>query len=218
MPTPVPRRRRTRSRRTTRRLHRTRRHRQRGGYGPEEGTPRQDLSEWVRIAKEKAGTIDTEGDLSYSIPEKLKDERLTLTLKTAPALPPPSSASEISGVTFTAETLIAAAARMVVGLGDGTFSSPQVFKDTIGNLQQEGPNKEDTAPLLNFMRKLEQRLRGDPEQMIELTNVEIYPLYIWFAVANYDRALTEDALVPFLGPVADPEPTVPTPAPAPIEE
>jgi hypothetical protein len=56
------------------------------------------------------------------------------------------------------------------------------------------------------------------EQVINLTDEEIYPLYIWYAVANYDIQTTEDALVPILSEEPAMSVTEPTPAPSPIAE
>ena len=202
-------RRRTRSRRTTRRLHRTRRHRQRGGV-------RKDLTEWTNIVKREWSALDKTIGLGYSIPEKLKRDELTLTAQNAPALPRLTGASEAFGdASPTAQTLLAAAASMVEQLGAETFSSPQTFKDNITALQS-GPSGQDYSRLLTFMSELEAHLRS--EQVINLTDEEIYPLYIWYAVANYDIQTTEDALVPILSEEPAMSVTEPTPAPSPIAE
>lgn len=205
---PMPRRRRTRSRRTTRRLHRTRRHRQRGGEGP---SSRKDLTEWINSVKQVVAALGKSLALDDSISEKLKRDELTLTRENAPLLPRLTGASEAfgsSGKEASEEHLLAAAASIVEQLGADTFASPRAFKEKITRLRND-PSNENIGQLLEFMSDLERHLRGD-EQVVNLTDDGIYPLYIWFAVANYDLSTTDDVLVPILSDA----PTEPTPGPS----
>ena len=192
-------RRRTRSRRTTRRLHRTRRHRQRGGVNTVLPTSRKDLTDWTNIVKTLAEGLHGKMGLDDSIPEKLKNEELTLTRDNAPLLPRLTGASEAfgsSGNEASAEHLLAAAASIIQQLKPETFATPRTFKQKIEFLKSN-PSSEDVGPLLEFMSDLERHLRKS-EQVVNLTNEEIYPLYLWFAIANYDITKTDDELVPLL--------------------
>jgi len=190
-------RRRTRSRRTTRRLHRTRRHRVRYQFGGA-GDGRIDLEIWKATVAAKRGDPELKGRLDYSIAEKLKMPDSPLTRETAPLLPSIQGKSEFAAAEQDAQTLLAAAASMVSQLGADTFSSPQAFKDKITALNNDPNLRESTSKLRAFMAELEKELSGKQEP-IDLTNETNYPLFIWFAIANYDIGNTEEVLVPILG-------------------
>jgi hypothetical protein len=157
------------------------------------------LAIWKTTVAKKRGELT--GQLDYSIPEKLKHEELTLKRETAPLLPSPiTGISEFAAANpeQDAQTLLAAAASMISQLDKGTFSSPQIFKDKITALRNDPNLREDTGRLLNYMAELEQGLR-DTKDVIVLTDETNYPLFIWYAVANYDISKTDEELVPILG-------------------
>lgn len=157
-----------------------------------------DLATWKTTVANKRDAL--KGQMDYSISEKLKSQDLTLTRETAPLLPSIQGKTELLGPTDpeqAAQTLLAAAASMVSQLGADTFSSPQTFKDKINALNNDPTLRESTSKLRAFMAELEKELSSKQEP-IDLTNETNYPLFIWFAAANYDISKTDDELVPIL--------------------
>jgi hypothetical protein len=194
---PVVRRRRTRSRRTTRRLHRTRRNRgQRGGATGE----RMDLFAWKAIVDEKKSTIENATD-TLDILTRLKDDRLTLTKETAPdisLLTVGKSETGALGSPSTAQTLLSAVSNIVLLLGDRIFANPVEFQEAMKSLSSpiSTADPEQDRRTFNFIEDLESFIRGTPQ--VNITDTKNYPLYIWFAAANFDRSESEKTSAPML--------------------
>ena len=217
---PVVKRRRTRSRRTTRRLHRTRRQRgQRGGDAPVK-KGRMDLTAWIGHAKPKR-SIDGAKD-TMDIMQSLKDDvNLTLTPETAPDISSftkgktaATSESPLGGTPEkTGQTLLSAIANIYLQTGDEVFANPTIFREKmilLKNLPADefGQGKE----LYQFIEELETYLQ-ESKTPVDITNPDNYPLYIWFAVANFDRSKSEDYSTPLMEePPVLIEPTLAAPA------
>lgn len=202
---PVVKRRRTRSRRTTRRLHRTRR--QRGGqqFEVQAQDTRIDLEKWKSIADEKK-TIENAKD-SLDILRALKDSRLEMTDKTAPdislfTIGKPSSVEGIPPAK-TGQTLLSAISNILIQTGEETFSNPTIFKEKM-NMLKNLPVDEfyQGKDLYQFIEQLESFLRESKTSTsptpVDITNTDNYPLYIWFAAANIDRSELEETSLPVL--------------------
>jgi hypothetical protein len=201
---PIVRRRRTRSRRTTRRLHRTRR--QRGG-----ADKRMELDTWKKIADEKWGPIKDKSTLQFMT--GLVDERLTLTPDKAPDITTftgGKSEASFAGSSQTGQTLLSAISNVNILLGGAiaeNFANMASFKDTLVRLQQLASDPYSPANgLYRYLSQLEGYIRTlDPSQSVDLMSlVEPTPdqedpmLYIWFAAANFDHSKSEDYSVPML--------------------
>ncbi len=198
-------RRRTRSRRHTRRLHRTRRHRQRGGS--------LSLAEWRAKAKVKldamTGTFE-EGGGTTKMLESLKDEALKLTPESPIVLPeydtPLGGASKVRMATegpgsVNTQTLRTLAANIVLAIKDMShFETPLAFRNFVATLNTIQSDEEQKR-LYSALSDLERVIRGGTEPV----SISSGPLYIWAAVANLDTINPEEASVPLLQPSEDAE-------------
>jgi hypothetical protein len=208
----MPRRRRTRSRRLTRRLHRTRR--QRGGADPlrmSMDTWRVNADQILAPLKEAKG----EGRADSNLLEILKSSTLTLTQETAPLVL--SREDEGRSNMFVPDEKntqnLASAISNVIDLnGQDMFSSQTAFKNfVIGLINSPDDNQKRTY---EFLSELEATIRGKSDvKYVDIKDDSTYPLYIWTAAANVDRAAITP--VPFLGA---PQPPSIDEAPVPQEE
>jgi hypothetical protein len=157
-----------------------------------------ELSEWIRVVSSKRKELL--GETQYNILEKLKDSELTLTDDTAPLLEIEPSLSEGGfGVSEGAPvgTLLDAAKTIFTQMGEvASFGSPTAFKSKITLLKNDPA--QGYVRFLSFMTKVEKLLNVENQQAIDLMDEKNYPLYIWYAVANFDRVNAGD-LFPFLG-------------------
>lgn len=196
---PVVRRRRTRSRRTTRRLHRTRRHR-----GQRGGAARMDLSAWKEIVNEIKSRIteptETLTILATDESKNLKDERLTLTAETAPdisILTMGKSEGNLSSLP-TAQTLLAAIANIMLITGEQPFANAPAFQATMKALKENPMDEFDQGRgVYNFIQSLETFIR-DSTTPVDILDSKNYPLYVWFAAANFDSSKSEESSAPLL--------------------